>query len=309
MKYLDIVRVVNDNYKESGVRKGMVGTIIDADIRWNSFYVCFQDQRTLDSEFMSKEENILRLNDDICIGVKINDLELVRSGNSSDFEIEKALPEKYKNCWCKVENGYIINLKGENKKLQSSEKKMFDLIKELNCFVPFNKVEKKSVSEVLQFLKSDANAFGRDNASGHVTAGAFICDCNGNILLNHHKKSGKWFQFGGHCDGESDCLSVAKREVMEEAGIKDFEMGVPSIYDVSVIKIPKNEKKSEPEHKHFDINFMFIAGGKDFTKSNESIEIKWVNINEAKSLVSPGDISTHRMIQKYEIWLKNKKAD
>ena len=39
MKFLDDVRVVNDNYLEQGVSKGMVGTIIDADIRWNSFFL------------------------------------------------------------------------------------------------------------------------------------------------------------------------------------------------------------------------------------------------------------------------------
>lgn len=33
-----------------------------------------------------------------------------------------------------------------------------------------------------------------------------------------------WFQFGGYCDGETDCFNVAKREVKEEAGIKDFEL-------------------------------------------------------------------------------------
>ena len=40
-------------------------------------------------------------------------------------------------------------------------------------------------------------------------------DCN--VLLNHHKILDKWLHFGGHSDGESNSLNVAKREVMEEA--------------------------------------------------------------------------------------------
>lgn len=115
MKLLDKVKVTNDNYKENGITKGMVGTIIDADIRWNSFYVCFQDQRVFDKHFMSKEENIFKLKDDICEGIKISDLELVEDRNYSDELIYKSLPEKHKDWWCKVENGYIINLKGEKK--------------------------------------------------------------------------------------------------------------------------------------------------------------------------------------------------
>ena len=115
MKLLDSVRVINNNYQKDGIVRGMIGTIIDADIRWDSFYVCFQDQRIFDKQFMSLEENILKLKDDICIGIKIKDLELIENGNASDKLIKNSLPEGHKNWWCKVENGFIINLNGEKK--------------------------------------------------------------------------------------------------------------------------------------------------------------------------------------------------
>ncbi len=115
MKLLDDVKVISDNYEKEGIKKGMIGTIIDADIRWNSFYVCFQDQRVYDKDFMSKEENIFKLNDDICTGVKIKDLELFRDNNYPDEKIKLNLPDKHKDWWCKVENGYIMNLLGEKK--------------------------------------------------------------------------------------------------------------------------------------------------------------------------------------------------
>ena len=115
MKLLDKVKVLNDNYKDLGITKGMIGTIIDADILWNSFFVCFQDQRTYDKEFMSKEENIFKLKDDVCEGIKIKDLELFKIGSGTDEMIYEELPEKHKDWWCKVEDGYIVNLKGEKK--------------------------------------------------------------------------------------------------------------------------------------------------------------------------------------------------
>lgn len=115
MKILDDVRVICDDYKKEGIRKGMIGTIIDADIRWNEFYVCFQDQRVYDEDFMKHEENVFKLNDDICTGIKIKDLELVKDRKTSDKLIRESLPAGHKDFWCKVENGFIINLKGEKK--------------------------------------------------------------------------------------------------------------------------------------------------------------------------------------------------
>ena len=93
----------------------MIGTIIDADIRWNRLYVCFQDQRVYDKNFMADKENIFKLKDDICCAIKIDDLELVKNNMCSDEIIKESLPEKHKDYWCKVENGYIINPKGEKK--------------------------------------------------------------------------------------------------------------------------------------------------------------------------------------------------
>ena len=93
----------------------MIGTIIDADIRWESFYICFQDQRVYDEKFMSNKENIFDLKDDICCAIKIEDLELVKDGNCSDKTIKNSLPENHKDWWCKVEDGFIVNLKGKKK--------------------------------------------------------------------------------------------------------------------------------------------------------------------------------------------------
>ncbi len=109
MKLLDEVKVVNDKYKENGITEGMIGTIIEVDIRWESFYVCFQDQRVYDEVFMQNQENIFKLKNDICCGIKIKDLELIKDNNATDAMIKDSLPENHKDWWCKVENGFIVN--------------------------------------------------------------------------------------------------------------------------------------------------------------------------------------------------------
>lgn len=181
---------------------------------------------------------------------------------------------------------------------------MFDLMANLKKYVPYNSMEKEHIEEVLNFLSNNENCYDRTNLNGHITAGALVCDGNGNILLNHHKKSGMWFQFGGHSDKESDSLSVAKREIMEEAGITNFYTN-GEIFDVAVMKIPFSEKKKEPAHKHYDINFLFIVNDKKYEISNESMEIKWVTIDEANKLINPNDYGMKRMIEKYKNKIKH----
>lgn len=115
MKYLDRVRVIKDRdeYKELGVYKGMVGTIIDAEIRFRAFQVGFIDERVKDKEFMSVEENIFKLEDDIIEYINIEDLEVIEESDATDEYILKNLPKEYPNWYCKVEDGFIVNLQGE----------------------------------------------------------------------------------------------------------------------------------------------------------------------------------------------------
>ena len=118
MKEYDEVKVINDNdyYNSQGVFAGMVGRIIQPEIRDNSFLVCFIDPKFSDPTFdFSSEENIKSLKNDILLDIKISDLELVKEGMCSDKDILDELPKNNPKWWCKVENGYIMNLLGEKK--------------------------------------------------------------------------------------------------------------------------------------------------------------------------------------------------
>ncbi|MBQ7884591.1 MAG: hypothetical protein IJ318_00640 [Clostridia bacterium] len=115
MKLLDDVKLLNDNYKNKGLTKGMIGTIVDADIRWNCFCVNFQDQRIYDKNFINNEESLLKLKNDIYTEIKIEDMEVIKSSDCTDEYLKENLPLAYKDCWCKVENGYIMNAEGKKK--------------------------------------------------------------------------------------------------------------------------------------------------------------------------------------------------
>ena len=181
---------------------------------------------------------------------------------------------------------------------------MFNLIEELKKYIAYDNREQEDVQKTILFLTNANNCFDRSNLTGHITAGAFVADTKGNILLNHHKEADMWFQFGGHSDKEENSLSVAEREVFEECGIKDYKLGVPSIFDVTINEIPYSKRKNEPEHLHYDINFLFIVDNYGYKTSNESIEIKWVHIDNSFDFVSKEDVGMIRMLKKYKEFLQ-----
>ena len=100
MKWLDEVKVLTDKYEDKGVEKGAIGTIIMSEIRYNQYEVVFSDKDGRDYAM---------------IEIFVGDLEVVRSSNMTDEDILEDLPGHNPNWWCKVEDGYILNLKGERK--------------------------------------------------------------------------------------------------------------------------------------------------------------------------------------------------
>lgn len=181
----------------------------------------------------------------------------------------------------------------------------FNLRKALETFQPADKREMESLKKFkdLLALQDKEDIFSRTRLAGHIVAGALVVDQKGNVLLNHHKVLDKWLHFGGHSDGDENSLNVAKREVMEESGITDYDDLGGKIVDIDVHTIPENKKKNEPEHLHHDIRFLFIVDKKDFKISDESAEIVWMPISKAKTIV-PSD-SEKRYLEKADKIVRN----
>ena len=118
MKYLDKVKLINNKkYIDYGLKTGDIGRIICAEIRDDELYVNFIDKNfeihNNDPQWFEMHSDELK--DDISLAIKIVDLKLEEDSKLSDKEILEALPKKNPKWWCKVENGYIINLLGEKK--------------------------------------------------------------------------------------------------------------------------------------------------------------------------------------------------
>ncbi len=101
MKYLDRVKIISNEYEKFGIYYGDEGHILSAEIR--------------DGKFEFFREDPITFADDINAEIKIEHLKLVKSSDITDNEILNALAGNNPNWWCKVEDGYILNLNGKKK--------------------------------------------------------------------------------------------------------------------------------------------------------------------------------------------------
>lgn len=180
--------------------------------------------------------------------------------------------------------------------IQSDDKRSF-LYNHLYSFVPEDENENSARTETIKLLENYQNCFDRDNMPGHITGSAILVDVEiKNVLLTHHKKLNLWLQLGGHSDGDSNPFNVALRETIEESGIKDVFFLYPytGIFDIHIQKIP--EYKGMPSHFHHDIRILLITKDKNFITSDESVELRWVGIDEVEKYNSEREFI--RMVNK-----------
>ena len=118
--------------------------------------------------------------------------------------------------------------------------------------------------------------FSRDQPEAHFTASAIVVDEPGErTLLVHHRKSGNWFQPGGHFEpGDATAGSAALREADEETGLA-VRLGRPELLDVDVHWVPWDE------HYHLDLRYLVVASGELAPDAAEVHAAEWVTWGDA----------------------------
>lgn len=157
--------------------------------------------------------------------------------------------------------------------------------------------------DFIELLQKESSVFLRTHFDvGHITGSALIVNSNDKqVLLNHHKSLDKWLCFGGHADGDSDILAVAKREVFEESGIEDFDLAKAGIFDLDIHLIPENKTKNEPAHFHYDIRYLFATNNTETVISDESLDVMWCTFEQAHERVESSGMK--RLLEKAEKYL------
>ena len=158
------------------------------------------------------------------------------------------------------------------------------LLQLLKKHQPSTQEETQFKQQTIEFVQANPDCFERSLLIGHVTGSAWIVDKSRQFtLLTHHRKLDKWFQTGGHCDGDSDVLNVALKEAHEETGLVNIQVISPDIFDIDMHEIP--ERKGVPAHLHYDIRFLLEADiNEPLIVSSESSDLAWVAISKVSQL-------------------------
>lgn len=140
--------------------------------------------------------------------------------------------------------------------------------------------EESCRQRMLDLLDTRSDCFRRDAFPAHFTGSALVVAADGSkVLLHHHRKLDRWLQFGGHCDGEENVLSVARREALEESGIDGLVVASVRPFDLDIHEIPAH--RDEPVHFHYDVRYVLIAPEAAEAKTSaESKELRWFAFGE-----------------------------
>ena len=113
-----------------------------------------------------------------------------------------------------------------------------DSIRQIENYPPFNEQEEKDKALILGWIRNNENAFSRENTVAHITASAWVVNKDrSKVLMVYHNIYNSWSWLGGHADGETDLLSVAIREVKEEAGISNVRPVSEEIFSLESLTV------------------------------------------------------------------------
>lgn len=128
--------------------------------------------------------------------------------------------------------------------------------------MPYNEQEERDRDIMLQLLKTQENILERENQTAHFSASSWLLNKeHTKVLMIYHNIYHSWSWTGGHADGEANLLEVAKREAMEETGIKNIITVSDEIYSVEILTVDGHVKRGSyvPSHIHLNVTYLMEA--------------------------------------------------
>ena len=160
------------------------------------------------------------------------------------------------------------------------------LIEKIENYKPFNEQEERDKPLILDWIRNNENAFTRENTIAHITASAWVVNKDrSKVLMVYHNIYNSWSWLGGHADGETDLLSVALREVKEEAGISNIQPVSEEIFSLEALTVDGHIKKGKyvSSHLHLNITYLVEADSDEalFVKPDENSGVAWFTPEDA----------------------------
>ena len=161
-----------------------------------------------------------------------------------------------------------------------------ELMNQIDNYIPYNEQEEKDKALILEWIRQNENAFSRENKVAHMTASAWVVNPERDkVLMVYHNIYDSWSWLGGHADGETDLLSVALREVKEEAGITKVHPVSEEIFSLESLTVDGHVKKGiyVSSHLHLNATYLLEADSEEAVsiKADENSGVAWFSPEEA----------------------------
>ena len=161
-----------------------------------------------------------------------------------------------------------------------------ELTDQIEEYKPYNEQEEKDKRLILGWIRNNENAFSRENTVAHMTASAWVVNRERTrVLMVYHNIYNSWSWLGGHADGETDLLSVAIREVKEEAGISDVRPVSEEIFSLESLTVDGHVKKGRYVSSHLHLNVTYLLQADEsqalHEKPDENSGVAWFSPEEA----------------------------
>lgn len=161
-----------------------------------------------------------------------------------------------------------------------------ELTEQIANYIPYNEQEERDQNLILNWIEEQENAFSRENKVAHMTASAWVVNPERDkVLMVYHNIYDSWSWLGGHADGETDLLSVALREVKEEAGITKVHPVSEKIFSLESLTVDGHVKKGAyvSSHLHLNATYLLEADSEEAVsiKADENSGVAWFSPEEA----------------------------
>lgn len=163
---------------------------------------------------------------------------------------------------------------------------MEKLIYSLQNYIPCNEQEENDRRMMLHLLETQDDVLTRGNRTAHFSASAWLLNKeHTKVLMIYHNIYNSWSWTGGHADGEPDLLAVAKREAMEETGVRNIMAVTEEIFSVEILTVDGHIKNGSyvPSHLHLNVTYLLEADEQEVLriKPDENSGVKWFTLDDA----------------------------
>lgn len=139
---------------------------------------------------------------------------------------------------------------------------------------------------MLELMETRRNLLTRENSTAHFTASAWLVNADRTkVLMVYHNIYQSWSWTGGHADGQADLLQVARREAMEETGLKQIRTVSEEPFSLEILTVDGHIKKGNyvSSHLHLNLTYLLEADEREelSVKPDENSGVRWFLLEEA----------------------------